>query len=114
MFIHLSDDDQAKVSKWLAETELTEHINIYFYDHEIEIPWLLYALSKCEYKYIDLDRLNTATDALSGHILGKNDIYYKINDENLSAIYHYINQNRISSVENFLQKALNEKIRPSL
>ena len=29
MFVHLSDEDQTQVSKWLADANLTEHINIY-------------------------------------------------------------------------------------
>jgi len=71
LFIHLSDDDQATVSEWLAKADLTEHVNIYFYDHEIDVPWFLHALARCEYKYIDLDGLNYATSALSGYIVGK-------------------------------------------
>jgi hypothetical protein len=110
LFIHLSEVDQSKVSQWLANANLTEHINIYFYDHEIDIPWFLFALGRSEYKYIDLDGLNYATSALSGYIVGKKNTYYSITDESKSAVYHYINQNRVSSVESFLERALHDKI----
>jgi len=110
LFIHLSEQDQATVSKWLADANLTEHINIYFYDHEIDVNWLFYAMARCEYKYIDLDGLNYATTALSGYILGKKNTCYKTSDENASAVYHYINQNRITTVEQFLERALHDKI----
>ena len=110
LFIHLKDEDQQLVSKWLANAELTEHINIYFYDHDIELSWLFYTLSRCDYKYIDLDGLNNATSALSGYIVGKKNTYYKTDNENKSAIYHFINQNRITNIESFLERAFNDKI----
>ena len=110
LFIHLGDDDQTIVSEWLAKANLTEHVNIYFYDHEIDVPWFLHALSRCEYKYIDLNGLNYATLALSGHILGKKNTYYKTDDENESAVYHYINQNRITNIQSFLKRTFNDKI----
>jgi hypothetical protein len=110
LFIHLTDEDQVVVSKWLANANLTEHINIYFYDHEIDLPWFLHALARCEYKYIDLDGLNYATSALSGYIVGKKNTYYKTKDENASAVYHYLNQNRITNIESFLERAFNDKI----
>ena len=110
LFIHLSDDDQAIVSEWLAKADLTEHVNIYFYDHEIDVSWFLHALSRCEYKYIDLNELNYATLALSGYILGKKNTYYKTDNENTSAVYHYINQNRITTIQTFLERTFNGKI----
>ena len=110
LFIHLSDDDQSIVSKWLADANLTEHINIYFYDHEIEVPWLFYAMARCEYKYMDMNGANTSTNALSGYILGKKNTFYKTEDESLSAIYHHINQNRITKIESFLERAFNDQI----
>ena len=110
LFIHLSEDNQSKVSKWLADANLTEHINIYFYDHEIDVNWLFYAMARCEYKYINLDGLNYATTALSGYIIGKKNTCYETSDENASAVYHYINQNRITTIEQFLERALHDKV----
>jgi hypothetical protein len=111
LFMHLSESDQQLVSEWLAKANIEEHINVYFYDHEIQLPWLFHALSRCEYKYINLNDVNQVTSALSGYILGKKNTFYKINDENLSAVYHYINQDRITTIETFLEKAFNEQNR---
>ena len=111
MFVHLGEEDQTRVSKWLANADLKEHINIYFYDHEINLEWIFYALSRCEYKYIDLNGLNYATSTLSGYILGKKNTYYKTDNENTSAVCHFINQNRITTVESFLERAFNDEIR---
>lgn len=109
LFMHLSDADQEKVSEWLANSDITENINVYFYDQEIDLPWLFHALNRCEYKFIDLDGLNYATSSLAGFVLGKRETFYKVTDENTSAVYHYINQNRITNIESFLEKAFDGK-----
>lgn len=111
LFMHLNDADQEKVSEWLANSDITENINVYFYDHEIDLPWLFHALNRCEYKFIDLDGLNYITESLAGFMLGKKETFYKVTNENTSAVYHYINQNRITNIESFLEKAFNEQNR---
>jgi hypothetical protein len=111
LFMHLSETDQEKVSEWLSKSTIKEHINVYFYDQEIALPWLFHAMGRCDYKYIDLNDVNRVTSALSGYILGKKNTFYKINDESLSAVYHYLNQDRITNIESFLEKAFDEQIR---
>lgn len=109
LFMHLSDKDQEIVSQWLAKSSINDNINIYFYDQEIELSWLFHALSRCEYKFIDVDNSNNTTSKLGGYILGKKNTYYKTENENTSAIYHYINQNRITNIETFLKRTFNDK-----
>ena len=109
LFIHLSEEDQEVVSQWFADSSIKENVNVYFYDHEIDLPWLFHALSRCEYKFIDMNGLNYATTALGGYILGKRETFYKVDDESMSAVYHFINQNRITNIERFLEKAFDVK-----
>jgi len=109
LFIHLSDEDQENVSKWLASSDIKENINIYFYSGEQDLNWFFHAMAISKYKYINLENLNNITSILSGYILGKKNIFYKTNDENVSAICHYINQNRITNIESFLERAFNDK-----
>jgi hypothetical protein len=109
LFIHLSEEDQEAVSRWLATADIKENINIYFYSGETELTWFFHAMAVAEYKYINLDELNNVSSVLNGYILGKKNTYYKTTDENVSAICHYINQNRITNIETFLEKAFNDK-----
>ncbi len=104
ILIHLGDEDQELVSKWLADSDLKENVNIYFYDHDVNVPWLLHATSRSEYRFINLDNLNYATTALSGYFLGKSDTFWKTSNEATAAVYHHINQNRITKIESFLEK----------
>jgi hypothetical protein len=109
LFMHLSDADQELVSEWLSKSNIKQHINVYFYDQEIALPWLFHAMGRCDYKYIDLNDANRVTSALSGYILGKKNTFYKIDDESLSAVFHYVNQDRITNIESFLEKAFDGK-----
>lgn len=106
LFIHLNDQEQTTISKWLADSEIEKDINLYVYDGEPNMNWIFYAMSRCEYKYIDLTGLNYITQALAGYILAKKNVYYKVDDENIAAVYSHINNNRVNRVETFLESIL--------
>ncbi len=104
LFVHLNEKEQETVSKWLSDSKLEEDINFYVYDGESNTSWFLYALALCEHKYINLDEINSATQALSGYALGKSGVHYTTSNEELAQIYSYINQNRVDNVEEFLER----------
>lgn len=106
LFVHISEADQDAVSQWLAKTDISEDINIYVYNGETNISWLLYALGRCDYKYINVDGANNVSSAMMGYMLGKNGICYSTVDENLAAIYTHINSNRTTNIIDFLERAL--------
>lgn len=104
LFAHLNSQDQAIVGKWLSNLSTKDNINIYFYNGETDVPWFLYAMSRCEYKYIDLDDVNYISNALSGYMLGKSNVFYKTSDANISSVYSHINSNRVTTIEAFLER----------
>lgn len=114
LFINLKDSDQDIVSKWLSENPLTVDLNIYFYSSEIDISWLLFATARSNYRFIDLDQLNTNTDVIASYLLGKTNTFYKCSDTNRSSVISFINQNKVSDIEKFLKKALNEQTKTTL
>jgi len=109
LFAHISDDEQEVISRWLAKSDFANNINFYVYSGEVNVSWFLYALNRCEYKYINIDCVNFITQALSGYALGKSDTYYQTTDKNLSAVYSHINGNRVDRVEDFLESILGAK-----
>jgi len=109
LFIHISDEEQDVISKWLGQSDFKTDINFYVYAGETNVSWFLYALSRCEYKYINIDCVNFITQALSGYALGKSGTFYKTNNENLAGVYSHINSNRVSQVEQFLESILGAK-----
>lgn len=108
LFIHISDADQDTASQWLGKQKLTANTNFYMYNGEPNVPWILWAMGACQYKYIDIDNQNNISQPLCGYLLGKADIYYKTEDENLAAVCSYINNNRVKRIEDFLERALGE------
>ena len=111
MFVHLSDEDQFKVSEWFAKSNIQENINIYFYNDETNVEWFLYAINRCNFKFINLNNTTTITNILLGHILAKSNLYYLTDDTNTYQICQYLNTNRIINIEDFLEKAFNVKDR---
>ena len=51
---------------------------------------------------------NYITQALSGHILGKNGVYYRTSDVNLGAVLGHINTNKVDSIDIFLESILGD------
>lgn len=109
LLIYPSDEDQDKLSNYLKDNIGDTHINIYFYANELNIDWLLYAVSKCNYTFVNLDKCDKNTEKIISYILGKQNIFYKTENLNTGMIFNYINQNKITTVEHFLEKALNDK-----
>lgn len=109
LFMHLGEEDQEKVSKWFAESTVNEDVNIYFYDHEIDLPWLFHAMGRCDSIVLNIDEVNDITKHLAGYILGKKKSYYKVDSDSTAAIYYFINQNRITNIELFLERVFNDK-----
>jgi len=109
LFAHISDADQEIVSKWLAQANLDNNFNFYIYNGEPEVPWFFWAVGCCQYKYIDLDGVNEISNLLSGYVLSKPNFFYKTENENAAAVVGHINNNRISSIEKFLERLLSEQ-----
>lgn len=107
-FMHLNEEDQESASKWLSQIDLPENINFYIFSGEPNVIWVLHSMNASSYRFIDLDNLNGISAALSGYIIGKPNVFYKTKDENLATIYSHINTNRVSTIEQFLEKVFSE------
>jgi len=109
LFVHINDQDQETVSRWIADKQFDHDINFYLYNGESDVPWILWASASCQHKYIDLDQVNEISQALSGYLLGKGQFTYKTTNENLAAVYSHINNNRVTEIEQFLERALGDQ-----
>lgn len=107
LFVNLSDSDQDFVSRYLAEKKFNQDINFYVFNQEKNISWLLYALNRCEYTFIDFDPQTKILNSIGGYLLAKSNVFYHTKDENLTAIYSHINQNRITNIKLFLERIFN-------
>jgi hypothetical protein len=108
-FIHPSDEEQEIIAKWFADRDIPYDINFYVYTNETNAVWFLYALNRSEYKYMNVDKVNTLTQALSGYVLTRNNVFYRTENQNLAGIYTHINGNRVGSIDQFLESILGAK-----
>jgi hypothetical protein len=109
MLCHLDEADQDSMSVWLKKADLAYDVNLYVYTDEANPVWFLYALNRCEYKYINIDYVNMMTQALSGYMLSRSNVYYRTENTNLAAVYSHINSNRVDNINEFLERILGAK-----
>ena len=107
LFIDLDEAEQELVSVWLCKANLS--LNIYFYQGETNIPWLLHALSCSQYKYVNLNNMSPVISYLAGYILSKPGVYYSTSNNNVSELYSHINLNKVEDVITFLERSFNGK-----
>jgi hypothetical protein len=107
LFIDLTELEQDLVSEWLGKANL--NINIYFYQGEPNVPWLLHALACSHYKYINLNKPSPTVGHLAGYLLGKAGVCYNVNDTDVAELYSHINLNRVDDVITFLERAFDAK-----
>ena len=104
LFIGLTDIEQDRVSEWLASTDLSGNINIYFYSGEPNINWLMHSIAVSTFRYIRLNNTSAIIERLAGYILSKPNVYYSTEDAGLAELYSFINVNRVDSAVDFLER----------
>lgn len=107
IFIDLSEKDQDAASEWLGKAEL--NLNVYFYQGENNVPWLLHSLSCSQYRYINLNNMSAVTGYLAGYIIARPGVHYTVDDTNVADLYSHINLNRVTDVVEFLERTFNGK-----
>jgi hypothetical protein len=106
LLLNLPETAQTEATAWFANFQSDEDINIYFYNGETEVPWILHAMAVSQYKYIDIDETSGVSSWLAGYILGKPNTYYTAKDLNVASIYSHINSNKVADVVEFLERTL--------
>ena len=55
LLIDIDEKEQESISSWLGRNITKESLNVYYYQGEPNVPWLLHALSCADSKYINLN-----------------------------------------------------------
>lgn len=101
LVLNITEKEEDEITSWLANNT-GDHLNLYYYQGETNVPWILYSLACTDYKYINLDNLTSVTSHLAGFILSKQTVFYYTSDANIAELYSYINANRVTSLTDFL------------
>ena len=86
LFMGLDEEQQDVVSRWLAENPVYPDTNIYFYQGEPNIPWLLYALNRSDAKFLNYNSGYAILNLLGSYMLGKSNMFYTTSDENIKLL----------------------------
>lgn len=103
LFMNISEQEQEDVSKWFSVHTLTTPINLYYYQGETDIGWLLHAIAKSKAVYINCDNNSDVTKWITSYVLGKPHVFYSATDSNFKALMSYINQKSVSNITKFLE-----------
>lgn len=106
MLIDLTVDEQEQVSAWFSKN-LNQPINLYYYQGEDNIPWLLYSQSISSLVYINLDNWSTLTSYYASYFLSKPNVYWSTDNLEISKIFQHISVNRVNTVLEFLERTFN-------
>lgn len=107
LLVDITEQDQDLVSVWLGKTDID--LNIYFYQGETNVEWLLHSLSCSTVAFVNLNNMSAVTSHLAGFLLSKPYVYYATDDKNVSNLFSYINHNQVNDVVDFLERTFNGK-----
>lgn len=107
LLIDITEKEQDEISAWLSKNPLS--INIYFYQGETNMPWLMHALSCATYKYINVNNMTAVSSYLAGYIVSKAGVYFSTDDDNVAMLYSHINMNRVNNAVAFLERTFGAK-----
>jgi hypothetical protein len=107
MFISMSDEQQTAVSEWLKNNDYKSNLNLYTYQGEHNIEWLLYALARSDCTYINLDSSDAITNIMGTYILSRPNVFYSTTNLDIKTLVNYLNNNYVDNIEQFLERAIN-------
>jgi hypothetical protein len=103
LLMNISDQEQEDSSLWLGKNVTDKNVNLYYYQGESNIDWLLYATAVCKGVYLNCNSNNDITKWMTSYLLGKPNVWYKADDQNLVSLMNYINQKNVTSITEFLE-----------
>jgi hypothetical protein len=103
LLMNISDQEQEEASLWLGKNLKDQNVNVYYYQGEPNIEWLLYAIALCKGVYLNCNNNSEITKWITSYVLGKSNVWYKSDDKNLVGLMSYINQKNIKNISEFLE-----------
>ena len=87
----------------MSQNSIDKPINLYYYQGETNIPWLLHAVAISKGVYLNCENNSDVTKWITSYILGKPNVWYKATDPNFRALMDYINQKTVNNISEFLE-----------
>jgi hypothetical protein len=109
LLVGITEEEQDQISHQLGQLDSDTPLNIYYFQGENNMEWLLFALNRCNAVYINA---NSGTDLikwLASYMLGKSNVWYTTSDDDLKSLFSYINQKYVPNISKFIEAHFDDK-----
>lgn len=108
-FININEKEKETISIFLGKQEDNREINIFHYLNDNNPNWLLNVVNRKNSTFVNLDNCGDITLYYTSYILSLENVFYFTEDNNKAETYSLINVNRVSDIQEFLDKVYNEQ-----
>ena len=108
LLIGLNEEQQDQITACLGNTDVSPDLNVYYYQDEDNLEWLLYALARSGATFVNGDCENFTVKNLLSYILSRPNVYWTTKDEDIKKLFGYINGHHVNTIEDFFKGLLDE------
>ena len=109
LLIGITEEEQDQISHQLGQLDSDSPLNIYYFQGENNMEWLLFALNRCNAVYINTDSGTDLTKWFTSYMLGKSNVWYTTSDKELKALFSYINKKFVPDIKTFIEVQFDNK-----
>lgn len=109
LLIGITEEEQDQISHQLGQLDSDTPLNIYYFQGENNMEWLLFALNRCDAVYINADSGTDLIKWLASYMLGKSNVWYTTSDDDLKSLFSYINQKYVPNISKFIEAHFDDK-----
>jgi hypothetical protein len=109
LLVGITEEEQDQISHQLGQLDSDTPLNIYYFQGENNMEWLLFALNRCNAVYINADSGTDLIKWLASYMLGKSNVWYTTTDDDLKSLFSYINQKYVPNISKFIEAHFDDK-----
>jgi hypothetical protein len=109
LLIGISEEEQDQISHQLGQLDSDTPLNIYYFQGENNMEWLLFALNRSDAIYINADSGTDLVKWMASYMLGKSNVWYTTSDAELKSLFSYINQRYVPDIKTFIEVQFDNK-----
>ena len=109
LLVGITEEEQDQISHQLGQLDSDTPLNIYYFQGENNMEWLLFALNRCDAVYINADSGTDLVKWMASYMLGKSNVWYTTSDDDLKSLFSYVNQKYVPNISKFIEAHFDNK-----